>query len=163
MRKKISIGFLVILVLIFGFGIIKAHKVNAPPPTQKIGNGQPMLTTKTITIGKNVILAEVASTDEQKRDGLSGRESLAVGTGMLFIFDAPHTEGFWMKDMRLSLDIIWANGDGIIVTIFKNLSPQTYPTVFKPSVPAQYVLEVPAGYTAQYGIAVGDKIVLQSF
>ena len=119
-----------------------------------------MLPTKTITIGKNVIIAELATTNKQKNDGLSGRKGLEEGTGMLFEFDTPSIEGFWMKDMLFSLDIIWADSSGIIVTIFQNLSPATYPNVFKPTVAARYVLELPAGYAAAHSIAVGDKIVL---
>ena len=120
-----------------------------------------MLPTKTITIGNEKLVVEIASTPEEQQSGLSGRSGLAAGTGMLFIFTPPSVEGFWMKDMLFSLDIIWADSNGVIVTIDKGLSPDTYPKVFMPDVPAQYVLEVPAGYAASKGIAVGQKIVVQ--
>ncbi len=133
----------------------------ATPANVLMQGGQPMLPIKNITIGSTTIVAEVASAPLQKQKGLSGRVSLAGGTGMLFIFDPPASEGFWMKEMRFSLDIIYAAQDGTIVTIYPNLSPDTYPKAFYPSAPAVYVLEVPAGFTAAHSIAVGDKLVVQ--
>ncbi len=132
----------------------------ATPPAA-LTSGQSMLPTKTITIGNNSLTVEIASTPQEQQDGLSGRSSLAEGTGMLFVFDPPMSEGFWMKDMLFSLDIIWADASGTIVTVDQDLAPSTYPNVFRPSVLARYVLEVPAGYTAAKGIAVGQKIVVQ--
>ena len=66
-----------------------------------------------------------------------------------------------MKDMLFSLDIIWADASGTITTINQNLSPDTYPNVYRPATASKYVLEVPAGYTTKKGIAVGQKIVVQ--
>ncbi len=162
MRKVCTIAFSIVLAAVFLYGVVRVTGSISPHSkrTVQISGGQPMLPTKTITIGKNSILAELATTGKQKNDGLSGRTSLEEGTGMLFEFGTPSIEGFWMKDMRFSLDIIWADNSGTIVTIFQNLSPTTYPNVFKPTTPARYVLELPAGYTAVHGIAVGDKIVL---
>ncbi len=94
-------------------------------------------------------------------DGLSNRAGLADNVGMLFVFNPPTMDGFWMKDMRFPLDIIWAGSDGTITTLYKNISPDTYPTSFYPSVPATYVLEVPAGFADEHQVAIGSKIVVQ--
>ena len=167
MKKWHAVGGAIILGIVV-FVILWIHSmspvtVQAPAPVvtvQPTNNGQPMLPTKIITIGNVTVLAELATTSEQKGDGLSGRVSLQDGAGMLFVFDTPSVEGFWMKDMRFSLDIIYAAQDGTILTIHPDLSPQTYPTAYYPSAPASYVLEVPAGFAAEHGIAVGDKIVI---
>ena len=123
--------------------------------------GQAMLPTKTITINGQHLRVEVASTPQQQQDGLSGRSSLVKDTGMLFVFPQASNVGFWMKDMKFSLDIIFADAGGTIVSIAANLSPDTYPAVYYPAAPAQYVLEVPAGYAASHSIATGQKIVIQ--
>ncbi len=120
-----------------------------------------ILPTKHITIGNVPLTVEVASTDSEREQGLSGREGLAENTGMLFVFAVPKLYGFWMKDMRFALDIIFVDASGSVVTIASNLLPQTYPEVFQSKSPALYVLEVPAGFAKEHGIAVGTKIVLQ--
>jgi len=121
----------------------------------------PALTAERITVGSNTLAVDVADTPAKRQQGLSGRESLVQGSGMLFVFPQAGKWGFWMKDMRFAIDIIWADDDGVIVTIWPNVTPNTYPKVFYPHAPARYVLEVPAGYAATAGIGVGQKIVVQ--
>ena len=88
---------------------------------------------------------EIANTDAERTQGLSGRASLPAGTGLLFVFESPGKYGFWMKDMNFPIDIVWL-GDGMLpVGIEKNVSPDSYPQVFYPPVPVRYVLEVNAG------------------
>ncbi|OHA92045.1 MAG: hypothetical protein A3J09_00920 [Candidatus Zambryskibacteria bacterium RIFCSPLOWO2_02_FULL_51_21] len=95
------------------------------------------------TIGGLVL--EIANTDAERTQGLSGRASLPAGTGLLFVFESPGKYGFWMKDMNFPIDIVWL-GDGMLpVGIEKNVSPDSYPQVFYPPVPVRYVLEVNAG------------------
>lgn len=120
---------------------------------------QPMGKTR-IVVGSATLLVDIADTDEERIQGLSGRESLPEGEGLLFLFDTADSWGIWMKDMQFPIDILWADAEGRISTIAADISPATYPEVFLPSAPAQYVLELPAGYAAKAGIAEGDKIVL---
>ncbi len=117
---------------------------------------------KLIQVGSAEITVEVADTLELQTRGLSGRDSLQEGEGMLFVFAEEGTHGIWMKDMRFSIDIAWAASDGTILTIEESVSPATYPESFYATTPqARYVLEVPAGYFKRVGVAVGDKIVVQ--
>ena len=153
--------------IVLGSGVVYLrHQTGTPSqlvavPVVAPYGGQSMLPTETISIGDTKLTVEVATTSQEHQDGLSNRSSLSDGTGMLFIFDPPSAEGFWMKDMLFSLDIVWADANGTITTIDQGLSPETYPNVYRPSRPAKYVLEVPAGYAAKKGIAVGQKIVVQ--
>lgn len=66
---------------------------------------------------------EVAQTAEQQRDGLSGRDELSAGTGMLFRFGSSNEHQVWMADMKFPLDIAWI-GAGKVVAI-DTLSPCT--------------------------------------
>ena len=152
---------IVLFCLAVGAGMYGITRFVLPtPPTDTV-----ILPTKTISINGASIIVELATTDAQRMQGLSGRASLADGRGMLFVFPQPSTDGFWMKDMNFALDIIWADRAGIITTIASNVSPDTYKTVppqhFSPTMPSSYVLEVPAGFAAAHGIAVGSKIVVQ--
>ena len=113
---------------------------------------------RTISIGDTVISVEVADTEDSREQGLSGRSDLRSGKGMLFVFDTDGTWGIWMKDMQFPIDIVWVDVFGTVVTVAENVAPDTYPKVFNPSAPARYVLELPAGFTAEQGIKEGSII-----
>src|SRR3990167_8151062 len=87
---------------------------------------------RTINIDNIYFQVEVADTETLREQGLGGRRSLPAGRGMLFIFDQPGSWGIWMKDMRFSLDIMWAREDGTIITVVPNVTPDTYPLVLRP-------------------------------
>lgn len=106
---------------------------------------------------------EVADTPEKRTQGLSGRESIADNYGMLFIFSEPAYHGFWMKDMRVPIDIIWISSTGTIVHIEHELSPDTYPDVFTPPSPARYVLETRAGYAREHDWEEGTQLDLSAY
>lgn len=125
------------------------------PAEQIPQNGQPPLATVPFRIGGRVIEVERAVTGEQRMHGLSARGGLAKDTGMLFVFTNDDTYGFWMKDMRFPIDIIWLDASYTIVDMEERVEPATYPTVFYPSAPARYVLEVPAGFVQEHGLSIG--------
>jgi uncharacterized protein len=114
-----------------------------------------------VYIGDTILPVEVAATEEARNRGLSGRGSLTEGSGMLFVFEVDNYWGIWMKDMRFSIDIVWLAKDGTIVTVAPEVSPATFPRSFLPQAPARYVLELPAGAAAHYGIAEGGHIVVK--
>jgi uncharacterized membrane protein (UPF0127 family) len=102
-------------------------------------------------IGNQTIRVEIADTDMERIRGLSGRESLSSGTGLLFIFDRADYHGIWMKDMNFPIDIVWlevprqAGESYRVVDIEKNVSPSTFPHVFYPPRPVKYILETNPG------------------
>jgi uncharacterized protein len=110
-----------------------------------------------VTIGMRVIDAEVADTPARKQRGLSGRESLAEGHGMLFPYAEAGRHGFWMPDMHFDIDILWIRA-GRIVHIEPNVSKDDPERVYRPSEPADLVLELPAGAAARRGFRVGDAV-----
>lgn len=117
-----------------------------------------------IRIKDFTISAEVANTDEKRRIGLSDHESLAEGKGMLFTFDEKDTvPAFWMKDMTFAIDIIWINDDKIVQIDEANpelgVADQNL-TLYKPTTPVDYVLEVAKGYSVNNEIRVGDSVDL---
>ncbi len=115
---------------------------------------------RTITVGTTAFKVETVDTESSRELGLSGRASLSQGQGMLFVFDHPANWGFWMKDMHFAIDIIFIDTNDVATTIYRSISPDTYPQVFYPKNPdTKYVLEVAAGAAAS--IAEGDKLVVQ--
>lgn len=105
---------------------------------------------------------EYATTSEAWEKGLSGRESIAPDYGMLFVFPNDDYYGFWMKDMRVPLDIFWLDSDGHVVFFIKDVATSTYPNVFYPSAPAQYVLETVAGFAQTHNIGIGAPLILKN-
>ncbi len=96
-----------------------------------------------------IIYAEIADTTEKRAKGLMYREALAKDRGMLFTFAEPQLWTFWMKNTRISLDIIWMDGKKRIVHIERNV-PICHRTddgcpQYQPNDNAMYVLELAAG------------------
>ena len=116
-------------------------------------------TTPTATINGHELNLEVMRESQERSRGLSQKDVLAENAGMLFIFESPGVPGFWMKDMNFSIDIIWIGSHKRVVDITENLAPETFPEVFKPKAPVQYVLEVNAGWAKDHNIAIGDKVL----
>ncbi|MBI2075582.1 MAG: DUF192 domain-containing protein [Candidatus Harrisonbacteria bacterium] len=112
-----------------------------------------------ITIGGAEFAVEVASTAYARMQGLSGRAALQEGHGMLFLFAPPERVGFWMKDMRFPIDMIWIAGNRVI-GIEANASPDDSPsrTIYYPPQDVDAVLEVSAGSAARYGILIGSIV-----
>ncbi len=104
------------------------------------------------------VLVDIADTDALREKGLSGRNTLKEGTGMLFVFETADRYGIWMKDMKFPIDIIWIDEAMHIVSIETKVAPSTYPAVFKPTVASTYVLELPSGFSSAHNLMVGGKI-----
>jgi len=109
-----------------------------------------------IQINNAFLRVEIADTDEERMRGLSGRGSLEGG--LLFVFEREGNYGFWMKDMNFPIDIAWIDANKKIVLIEKDISPDSYPTVFGTSTIAQYVLETNSGFFESSQIHVGDLV-----
>lgn len=112
----------------------------------------------TVQIGGKMVRVTVVATPEARQNGLGGRNGLAPDEGMLFIFPKDGKYGFWMKNMKFPIDILWLSASGEVVSMAQNVPPDTYPRVFTPTAPARYVLELPAGYAKAYTVDVGDEV-----
>lgn len=113
-----------------------------------------------LTIGTHLFSYDIAITDSQRQQGLSGRDRLPESHGMLFVFQNKAQHGFWMKDMNFALDFIWID-DTIVVDITENVPPPApgeQITAVAPRVPVNRVLEVNAGTVQRTGIKIGDNV-----
>ena len=119
-----------------------------------------------VRIGKHEFVAEVRDTPEERAEGLSGREALEEGWGMLFLFSEPEVQSFWMKDMKFPIDIIWIR-EGQVVGVEWN-APASLPTMplsllplYTSPGPVDMVFEVSAGTAESLKIKTGDKFLLR--
>ena len=84
-----------------------------------------------ISAGMNLITAQVALTPEQRQIGLMYREKMSLPEGMIFVFDQPAQQCFWMKNTLLPLTAAFVADDGRIVNL-ADMKPQTLdPTALK--------------------------------
>jgi hypothetical protein len=112
-----------------------------------------------IVLNNKTIIVDVSDTDCKRELGLSGIDDFAGMDGMLFIFDEAGNYGFWMKNMNFSIDILWFNEEFEVVWIEKSISPETFPNIFGSKYISQYILELPANFSVENDIKVGDKII----
>jgi uncharacterized protein len=102
---------------------------------------------------------KLAATPEQRRHGLMEVPELPPGTGMLFTFEDDRIGRFWMKDTLVPLDIAFVDADDTIVAILAMDPCEEDPCeVYEPGVAYRAALEVPQGWFAAEGVAVGDRL-----
>ena len=101
---------------------------------------------------------EVADDPEERARGLMFVEELGPMEGMLFVYER-ESDGiaFWMKNTLIPLDMIFADGEGTIVSVHAEAVPGDL-TPIPAGAPARFVLEVPGGRAAALGIAAGDAL-----
>ena len=72
-----------------------------------------------LVIDSITVRVEVARTDKELQQGLSGRDYLSPNEGMLFIFNPPRTACLWMKDTKIPLQAIFINAEGEVINTTK--------------------------------------------
>lgn len=97
------------------------------------------------------LVIEIAEGDSARARGLMQRRSLPAKGGMLFLDDEVKMQSFWMKNTPLPLDLVFIGADSSVVNIAERTLPFSESTIVS-TAPAQYVLEVRAGFTARNGI-----------
>jgi uncharacterized protein len=101
---------------------------------------------------------QVADSNQEREQGLSGKGCMPAGKAMRFDFDTPGEYGIWMKNMKFAIDIVWLAEDKTVVHVENNVGPETYPKIFTPLSPAKYVLETKSGQADKLGLKLGDKL-----
>lgn len=119
---------------------------------------QAQLPTETLTIRFFQITAEVAKTPAQRTRGLMGRTSLPPNHGMLFVFEQPERQCFWMKNTPLPLSIAFIDAQGRIDSI-ADMVPFSEETHCS-AAPVPYALEMTQGWFRQRGVLVGDTVAI---
>lgn len=147
-----SIAFLAVLITV-------SFRMITPGSSSFLAKSKPE-----VSINGKKFTVLVAKTEEEKQIGLSKTLNLEENEGMFFIFDNPGSYGFWMKDMKFAIDIIFIR-EGKIVTIYPDIqppvSPEELPLAYNPEEPADMVLEINAGLSQRYGFQKGDAVKIQ--
>ena len=114
------------------------------------------LPTTPLTVRFFQVTAELAQTPEQRAMGLMGRKSLPMNHGMLFVFERPDRQCFWMKNTPLPLTIAFIDDTGRIVN-FADMTPFSEESHCAAQ-PVRFALEMEQGWFKKRGVLVGDTI-----
>jgi hypothetical protein len=114
------------------------------------------LPTVPLSINDHRITAEVAATPEQRSTGLMHRFSLRPDHGMIFVFERPERQSFWMMNTFIPLSIAFIAPDGRIINI-DDMAPHDETSHWSRG-PALYALEMRKGWFAERGIRAGDVV-----
>lgn len=124
------------------------HAASVHPPEK--------LATTPLSIGIHAVQAEVAKADQTRQRGLMFRESMKPNEGMLFVFDAPDRQCFWMQNTLIPLTIAFIADDGTILNMADMQPQNTTPHCSRGAV--RYALEMNQGWFSERGIKDGNKV-----
>jgi uncharacterized membrane protein (UPF0127 family) len=109
-----------------------------------------------LNAGIHNINAELASTPQQREIGLMFRSVMPANDGMLFVFEQPSQQCFWMNNTLIPLSIAFIGDDGSVVNI-DDMKPQTLDSHCSAK-PVRFVLEMNEGWFAKRGIKAGSRL-----
>jgi uncharacterized membrane protein (UPF0127 family) len=136
-----------------------ACKNSGQRQTASAGPGDALGSTVVIDTGERQVVfrIELARTEPEREKGLMYRDHLAADAGMLFLFERPSIQTFWMKNTLIPLDMIFIGADHSVAGVVANAQPLTL-TPRNVDEPSQYVLEIGGGLAARLGIRAGARV-----
>jgi uncharacterized membrane protein (UPF0127 family) len=110
----------------------------------------------TLTAGIYQIEVQLAQAPIEREIGLMLRRDLPQQEGMLFVFETPQSQCFWMKNTLLPLTAAFVADDGRIVNL-ADMTPQTLDSHCSDK-PVRFVLEMNQGWFQKKGLKAGSKL-----
>ena len=114
-----------------------------------------------IQIGEQTLQLELARTPKTREHGLMYRESLPRGEGMIFVFENPQPQRFWMKNTRIPLDIGYFSADGRLKEVHRG-RPFDLSGMPSRAKDLQFVVELYEGEFKRMGITLGSRLNLDT-
>ena len=106
---------------------------------------------------------EIADDPGEQQLGLMYRDSMPDEQGMLFIFQQDIPRSFWMKNTRITLDILYFDSARKLVSMHQNVPPCRTPQCpsYKSIKPVRYVLELNGGIASRLEVTLGDQLQIE--
>ncbi len=117
---------------------------------------------ETTRLGCPVFQIYLADTPSQRARGLMFVRQLPADWGMLFLYDRPRTISMYMKNTFIPLDMVFIDGQGVVVDVVANTEPGSLASI-TPTGPAVAVLEINGGLAAKLGIEPGSRVRYAAF
>ncbi len=122
---------------------------------------QMLLPRTQLRAGMHLLDVQLAQTPQERQIGLMFRKEMPQHEGMLFVFEQPATQCFWMRNTLLPLTAAFVADDGTIVNL-ADMKPQTDDSHCSTK-PVRFVLEMNQGWFAKRNIQSGYKLGGQPF
>lgn len=114
-----------------------------------------------LVVGRDTVLVEVATSEEQRNVGLMFRTVMPENEGMLFVFDRDDNYAFWMRNTELPLSIAFIERSGRIADI-QDMAPHDETSRHASPAPVRYALEMNQGWFERHGVKAGDSIQVET-
>lgn len=158
-KKGILFTTCAIIIFLISFSQLYAFNLQSNNNTSSLdADFFPNYEKTTISVNGFKVSMAIASTNEQRIRGLSGVEKMNENEGMLFLFDKPSKQGFWMNKMNFPIDIIWLDSNNQVVHIEKQLEPCKLILacpIYNPELDSLYVIELRSGFADNHSIKNG--------
>lgn len=161
-RARTTVVLVALVSLLLPATALAQSAATVPPWRIEIDSAREQVN---VIVGDDTLLTDLALTSSQQQLGLGYRNTLAPESAMLFVSEDSSARSFWMKGMRICLDIIWIE-NGEIIGAAENTCPDPVGTadadrlrVTSPG-PVTYVLEVNAGWLEEHGYDVGTTVTI---
>lgn len=112
--------------------------------------------------GEALYYLEVADDPDERERGLMYRPSMLDEWGMIFVYPDDQPLSFWMRNTYIPLDMVFVNGEGVVVGVVENAEPLTT-TSRAVDGESRFVVELNAGQAARWGIEAGVRCELLNF
>jgi uncharacterized membrane protein (UPF0127 family) len=105
---------------------------------------------------------EIAEDDASRAHGLMDRTEMPEDHGMLFVFQDEAMRGFWMKNTKIPLDMLFFDANRKLISVQHRVPPCVADPcpAYSSGAPAQYVLELNAGQAEKLGVTSGDELIV---
>ena len=116
--------------------------------------------TRSVMLGDTAFELTYVADPDSRRQGLMGVSDLPFGSGMLFDFPAGTQPAIWMRNMLISLDLVFVADTGQIRHVFADVPPcaELPCALYQAAQPLRWVIELPAGSVARLGLKEGDQL-----
>ena len=148
---KSNLIFLAVLI----FVSCKESKTEQKLSTEDIQNSQKF----DLKVGEESLKVILAILPEERQRGLMFVDQMESGNGMLFVFEYPSPQKFWMKNTRIPLDIGYFSQEGILKEVHA-AEPFDLSGVPSNSKNIQFVLELNKNGFRKNKIRIGDRLNL---
>jgi uncharacterized protein len=138
---------------------VAAPQENAPEPLSSFPRSQLEIQSG---VKRLELTVWVADTPSRRAQGLMFVTDLRPLTGMLFVFPQPQAVSMWMKNTRISLDMLFVAADGKVIRIAPKARPESLATITSMGM-VTGVIEIAGGEAERLGIRSGDRVIHPAF
>ena len=145
------------------FGLLTAAQAKGPAPTAAPTAPAPTAVAPQLDLPRTHLKSgmyrmevQVAGNDRQRQIGLMNRSQMPDNEGMLFVFEQPNVQCFWMRNTFIPLTAAFIDDAGVVVNL-RDMTPQSDDNHCSTK-PVRYVLEMNKGWFDKRNIKAGSVI-----